>query len=71
MTARRVLEITIETFSSSKTYVMRAYRDSLPTFLINTLTVRYYAFTTIEGVEERFLYSDIKHISFKEIDSEN
>lgn len=63
---RRVMTITIETFSVPTAYTFRAYRDNLPTFLINAAPVRYYAFETVDGAEERFLYADIRHISFTE-----
>lgn len=63
----RLMDITIETFSSTQVYVFRCYRRDVPTFLINAAPVRYYGFETVEGIQERFLYSDIRHISFTEV----
>ncbi len=67
--AARVMEVSIETFTNKAVYTVRAYRKDLPTFLINAHSIRYYSFPTIEGVQEVFLYSDIRHISFREIDA--
>lgn len=64
----RVTYITIETFSSDKhTYTFYVERDTMPTFLIAPKDVKFYSFETLEGVEEKFAYSDIRHISFKEV----
>lgn len=61
------MELTIELFSSAQVYVYRVNRAQLPTFLIAPKEIKFYGFETLEGSEERFLYSDIKHISFKEV----
>lgn len=63
----RQMHVTIETFSSTQVYEFNVYRRDLPTFLINAAPIRYYAFETTSGTQERFLYSDIRHISFKEV----
>lgn len=67
MNDMRVIEVTIETFTNARIYLLHAYRHDLPTFLINSHPIRYYAFETVEGIEERFLYSDIRHISFRDL----
>lgn len=38
----------------------------IPPFNTKPQAGEYYAFTTIDDVQELFLYSDVKHISFKE-----
>jgi hypothetical protein len=63
----RLMDITIETFSSAQVYTFRCYRHDVPTFLINAAPIHYYGFETIAGAQERFLYSDIRHISFTEV----
>lgn len=64
----RITRITIETLSEAKRdYTFYVLRDGLPTFLVNPKEIKFYGFETLDGDEERFLYSDIKHICFKEV----
>lgn len=66
--AIRVMQITIETFSDpAKAHCFHVKRDTMPTFLIAPKEVKFYSFDTLEGTQETFLYSDIRHISFREI----
>lgn len=43
------------------------YTDKITPFLTAPLDVMFYSFETLDGSIEAFRYSDIKHISFKEI----
>lgn len=63
----RLMDVTIETFSHPTPYTFRVRRVDLPTFLINPKQILYYGFETASGTTERFLYSDIRHISFKDV----
>jgi hypothetical protein len=64
----RLTHIAIETLSDDKRlYAFYVERDTMPTFLITPKDVKFYSFDTLEGTTEMFLYSDIRHISFKEV----
>lgn len=64
----RVMQITIETYSNTESaYCFQVKRSTMPTFLIAPKEIKFYSFDTLDGATESFLYSDIRHISFKEI----
>jgi hypothetical protein len=64
----RIMQITIETYSApAKAHCFKVKRSGMPTFLIMPKEVKFYSFDTLDGAQETFLYSDIRHISFREI----
>jgi len=66
----RITRITIETLSENKSradYTYYVLRTNLPTFLVNPKEIKFYSFERLDGAQEAFLYSDIRHISFTEV----
>lgn len=64
----RLVKIAVEFLAESQrdNWPFYAFADEFPLFNTKPQAGEYFAFTTIDDVQELFLYSDIKHISFKE-----
>lgn len=65
----RLVKITIEFLSAKehdRPFQACVRADDMPLFNVKPQAGEFYAFATLDGVQELFLYSDIKHISFKE-----
>lgn len=63
-----LVKIVIEVLSTGQEGRAIQYCASyiIPPFNIKPQSGEYYAFETLDGTQELFLYADIKHISFKE-----